>query len=74
MPKPIEVRRIIKILIAKGFFFVSQTGSHAKYRKHGNPTLNVIVPIHGKEVPHRTVQSILRQSKLEWSEFEKNKK
>lgn len=34
-----------------GFVFVSQKGSHAKYRKIGNPTLTVIVPMAKKEIP-----------------------
>lgn len=71
MPKPIQFRIIIKVLRSNGFFFVSQTGSHAKYRKIGNPTLNVIVPIHEKEIRYGTFRSILRQSQLEESDFRK---
>jgi predicted RNA binding protein YcfA (HicA-like mRNA interferase family) len=64
MPKPYKLKLIIKVLESKGFVFISQAGSHAKYRKKGKPTLTVIVPIHGKEVPHGTFRSILRQSGL----------
>lgn len=71
MPSPIPFRLIIKVLESKGFFFISQTGSHAKYRKLGNPTLNVIIPIHEKEVCYGTFRSILRQSKLKESDFKK---
>lgn len=60
MHRPIPAQVILRVIQKKGFFFVSQTGSHAKYRKLGNPILNVIMPIHGKEVPHRTFRSILR--------------
>ena len=73
MPSPIPFRLIIKVLKKKGFFFVSQTGSHTKYRKSGNPTLNVIIPIHEKEVRYGTFRSILRQSKLKENDFKKNK-
>ncbi|MBU2524319.1 type II toxin-antitoxin system HicA family toxin [Patescibacteria group bacterium] len=54
---------------------MKQTGSHTKYRKKGQPTLTVIVPIHEKEVRHGTFRSILHQSKLSISDFfpEKNK-
>ena len=69
MPNAVVLRIIIKILKRKGFIFVSQTGSHAKYRKHGNPTLQAIVPIHGKEVPYRTFRSIVRQTKLKEEDF-----
>ena len=74
MPKPIPFRLVVKTLLRKGFFLVSQTGSLAKYRKQGNPTLNTIVPIHEKEIQHGTFKSILRQSKLKEDEFRKKKK
>jgi len=41
-----------------------------KYRKDGRPTLNVIVPIHGKEVPHGTFRSVVRQSGLSQEDFD----
>jgi predicted RNA binding protein YcfA (HicA-like mRNA interferase family) len=68
MPKPIETKRVVRILQEKGFFFVSQKGSHAKFRKNN---LVVIVPLHGKEIPYGTFRSILRQSKLEENDFRK---
>jgi predicted RNA binding protein YcfA (HicA-like mRNA interferase family) len=73
MPKPIPFRIIIKALKRKGFFFVSQTGSHAKYRKSGNPVLTVIIPIHEKEIRYGTFRSILRQSGLGKEDFKKKK-
>ncbi|MBU2036640.1 type II toxin-antitoxin system HicA family toxin [Patescibacteria group bacterium] len=69
MPKPFPLKTALKVLSKKGFFFVSQNGSHAKYRKIGNPTLTVILPIHGKEIPYGTFRSILRQSKLQQGDF-----
>ncbi len=74
MSKPYPFRLIVKVLESKGFFFVSQTGPHAKYRKLGNPTLNVIVPIHDKEIRYGTFRSILRQSQLKEMDFKKKKK
>ncbi len=70
MPKPVLLRQVIRVLERKGFFFVSQQGSHAKYRKPGYPTSTVIIPIHGKEIPFGTFRSILRQSKLDEGDFE----
>jgi len=69
MPRPYPLKLVIKVLLSKGFFFVSQTGSHAKYRKTGSSCLNVIVPIHGKEIRYGTFRSILRQSELKESDF-----
>ena len=70
MPKLYSSVYIIKILIANGFVFVSQKGSHIKYRKEGNPTLTVIVPANRKEIPAGTYNSILRQSGLKRTDFE----
>jgi len=70
MPKPYPVQLVLQVLMQKGFFFVSQNGSHAKYRKPGNPTLTVIVPMHEKEIRYGTFRSILRQSKLQKSDYE----
>ncbi|MFH1997545.1 MAG: type II toxin-antitoxin system HicA family toxin [Patescibacteria group bacterium] len=69
MPRPIKFKLVIKILENQGFFFISQTGSHAKFRKLGDPTLNVIVPIYEKEIRHGTFKSILRQSQLKENDF-----
>jgi len=74
MPSPIQFRLVVKVLESKGFFFISQTGSHAKYRKKGHPTINVIVPIHEKEIRYGTFRSLLRQSQLKESDFRKKKK
>lgn len=64
MPKPFPLKRLLEVLKEKGFFFVSQKGSHAKYRKNCSPALTVIVPMHGKEIPYGTFRSIIRQANL----------
>lgn len=69
MPKPIKLKIIIRVLQKKGFFFVSQKGSHAKFRNEGNPTHTVIVKMGKKEVPYGTFQSILLLSGLKESDF-----
>ena len=74
MPKPYPVRIVVKVLRAKGFVLVAQTGSHAKYRKIGNPTLTAIVPIHAKETRYGTFRSVLRQAKLREDDFRKSGK
>jgi len=51
MPKLFSSKKIIKVLVANGFYLVSQKGSHLKYRKDGNPTLTVIVPANRMEIP-----------------------
>jgi len=74
MSRPYPVKLVLKVLENKGFFFVSQTGSHAKYRKLGKPVLTVMVPIHEKEIRFGTFKSILRQSRLRREDFDKGKR
>ncbi|NQV89179.1 MAG: type II toxin-antitoxin system HicA family toxin [Parcubacteria group bacterium] len=69
MPSSILLKLVERVLKKKGFFFVSQKGSHMKYRKKGKPGLVVIVPVHGKEIPYGTFRSILRQSQLDEADF-----
>lgn len=64
MPKLYSSQEIIKVLRKRGFVFISQKSSHAKFRKIGNPTLTVIVPAGKKEIPLGTFKSILRQANL----------
>ena len=71
MPKLFSSRHLVTVLLAHGFIFVSQKGSHGKFRKPGKPTLTVIVPMSRKEIPHGTFRSIVRQSQLSEPDFEK---
>ena len=70
MPKLYSSDQIIKILLLNGFEFISQKGSHKKYRKSGTPTLTAIVPAARKQIPFGTFKSILRQSRLQATDFE----
>lgn len=74
MPRPIALKRVIKVLQENGFYFISQKGSHAKFRKIGNPTRTVIVKMSKKEIPHGTFQSILLQGDLKEEDFRDEKK
>jgi len=71
MPNLYSSNEIIKILLQKGFVFISQKGSHKKYRRTGTPTLTVIVPADRKQIPFGTFKSIVRQSGLQTDEFKK---
>ena len=50
MPKLYSSAYIIKTIQNKGFVYISQRGSHTKFRKIGKPTLTVIVPANRKEI------------------------
>lgn len=61
MPKkPIEMERLI---LADGWIFKSQTGSHRHYIHPTKPG-KVMIPFHSKELPKGTENSILKQAGL----------
>jgi predicted RNA binding protein YcfA (HicA-like mRNA interferase family) len=63
-------KQIQKVLEKLSFIFVTQKGSHAKFRNDkGN---SVIVPMGKKEIPIGTFKSILRQADLSLEEFKKH--
>ncbi|MCU0288014.1 MAG: type II toxin-antitoxin system HicA family toxin [Acidobacteria bacterium] len=66
MAKLYSSKHIIKILENHGFIFVSQKGSHKKFRKSLS---TVIVPDPRKEIPMGTFHSILKQSNLKPEDF-----
>lgn len=66
MPKQYSSKDIVSFLLDLGFIFISQKGSHAKYRK-GEYT--AIVPMGQKEVLLGTLRSILRQAGLDKSDL-----
>jgi predicted RNA binding protein YcfA (HicA-like mRNA interferase family) len=74
MPKPVLLSLILRVLHKKGFFFVRQKGSHARFRKTSSPTKNVTLKMSKKEIPYGTFQSILLQSGLEENDFFDEKK
>jgi predicted RNA binding protein YcfA (HicA-like mRNA interferase family) len=60
MPKRLGSGEVIRVLEQHGFVFVSQKGSHVKYR---NATGRItIVPHPRKELPIGTTRSIIRQA------------
>ncbi|KPJ55784.1 hypothetical protein AMJ49_06375 [Parcubacteria bacterium DG_74_2] len=71
MPKLYSSSYIIKVLQSKGFVYVSQRGSHVKFRKFNKPILTVIIPANKKEIPIGTFKSILRQANLIEDDFKR---
>jgi len=69
MPKLYSSLEIIKVLKKQGFVYISQKGSHAKFRRTNGQTLTVIVPTGRKEIPFGTFRSILRQASLTEDDF-----
>lgn len=69
MPKLLSSDQIVKILEANGFEYVTQRGSHRKYRNESRGK-TAIVPAGKKEIPRGTVGSIIRQSGLDRKLFD----
>jgi predicted RNA binding protein YcfA (HicA-like mRNA interferase family) len=70
MPKLYSSQQIVKVLEREGFAFVSQRGSHVKYRRiDSDIVFTVIIPAGRKQVPRGTFRSILRQGGLDESTF-----
>ncbi len=70
MPKLYSSRDIVKVIEKYDFNFVSQIGSHAKYKNTDGRT--VIVPMAKKEIPVGTFKSIIKQSGINSKEFIQN--
>lgn len=68
MSRLLSSQEIINVLQRYGFQFISQKGSHKKFRKENR---TVIVPDPKKEIPKGTFNSILRQSGLQKEDFYK---
>lgn len=64
-------KEVIKVLRRKNFVFISQKGSHRKYRKTNKKILTVIVPMHKKQIPRGTLSSIFRQAQISDQDFKK---
>jgi len=68
MAKRILSDHFLKIIKAQGFVFISQAGSHAKFRNLEGRT--VIVPHPRKDIPIGTLRSMIRQTDLPKELFE----
>jgi predicted RNA binding protein YcfA (HicA-like mRNA interferase family) len=69
MPKLYSSKEIEFVLNKIGFHFVSQKGSHGKFKDDkGNIT---ILPMNKREIPFGTFRSILKQVELSLNDFEK---
>jgi predicted RNA binding protein YcfA (HicA-like mRNA interferase family) len=58
----LKAKELIKLLKQNGFIFIRQSGSHAIYKKPGNKM--IVVPIHSKDIPIGTLNSILKDAGL----------
>jgi predicted RNA binding protein YcfA (HicA-like mRNA interferase family) len=70
VPRPLARRRLVRALERLGFIFVSQRGSHLKFKRAvAGGEVVVIVPNY-REIPEGTVNSILAQAGITWEQLE----
>ncbi len=62
MPKLYSSYEISYVLELLGWTFVSQKGSHGKYKN--NDGIIAILPMNKKEIPDGTLSSLLKQIKI----------
>lgn len=60
---PIKPKEMEKIILADGWKFKSQVGSHRHYI-HPTKSGKVTIPFHNREIPKGTEKSILKQAGL----------
>ncbi|MDQ2886343.1 MAG: type II toxin-antitoxin system HicA family toxin [Chloroflexota bacterium] len=59
-----KVRDVIKLIEAGGWYQVAMKGSHRQYKHPTKPGRVTVAGHPSKEVPPRTLSSILKQSQL----------
>jgi predicted RNA binding protein YcfA (HicA-like mRNA interferase family) len=64
--KPNEVLRALR---RDGFYIHHHSGSHARLLHQIHTELRVTIPIHNKDLPAKTLRSIVRQAGLSVEEF-----
>jgi predicted RNA binding protein YcfA (HicA-like mRNA interferase family) len=71
MPKQpvLKARKLVKVLLTKGFYVHHQTGSHINLRHEHKVHLHVVIPFHNRELAPKTLKSILIQSELTFSDI-----
>jgi len=70
MPNIYSSKEITSVLEKLGFKFISQKGSHGKYKDFRGNT--AIVPLSKKEIPEGTFRSILKQADITLKDFKNN--
>lgn len=65
----IRAIKLVPILIRLGFRTKRQVGSHLHLEHFLDKTKKITVPIHNKDLPIKTLKSILRQAGISMRDF-----
>jgi predicted RNA binding protein YcfA (HicA-like mRNA interferase family) len=62
-------RQVLRVLLKADFYIHHQSGSHARLFHRQRPEMRVTIPIHKKDLPEKTLRSILKQADIKEAEF-----
>lgn len=65
----IKAATLIPFLLKAGFRVVRQKGSHVHLEHLLDKTKRVTVPMHNKDLPKKTLSSILKQARISVGDF-----
>lgn len=65
----IKALKLVPILVRMGFRVKRQVGSHLHLEHFLYKTRKITVPIHNKDLPIKTLKSILRQAGISTKDF-----
>lgn len=61
----IKPKKLLRLLINRGFFIKRQSGSHVMLGCYNNPLIRITLPMHNKDLKIKTLLSILKQAGLD---------
>ncbi len=64
-------RKVIRALRRAGFYLHHSKGAHRAFRHPDNPSLQVTIAYHNKDLKWKTLDSIVKQSGLTHDDFRK---
>jgi len=65
----LKAHEVLQVLLKANFYIHHQRGSHARLFHRTRSELRVTLPIHKKDLPEKTLRSILKQADLTEKEF-----
>jgi predicted RNA binding protein YcfA (HicA-like mRNA interferase family) len=71
MPKipPLSGRKMLAVLLKADFYVHHQSGSHARLFHRKRAELRITIPVHNKDLPEKTMMSILKQADISEEDF-----
>lgn len=65
----IKAVKLVPLLMRLGFRAIRQIGSHLHMEHMVDKTRKITIPIHNKDLPIKTLKSILKQAGISMKEF-----